>query len=69
MQQGTASPMTTAVTPPLTAITTITNVDNLLASVLLGLFIPGALDGLVTFCGDVVTIEAVGTVVCVLAAV
>ena len=66
--------MITAVTAPLTAITTISNVDNLFVSVYVirdavstvvgvrfSVSVPDALDGLVTFC-DLV-IEAGGTVV------
>ena len=57
--------MITAATPPLTPIITITNEDNLFVSVLLAKPVPGALDGLVTFCDTV--IEAIVVVVCVAA--
>ncbi len=57
--------MITAVTPPPTAITTITNVDNPFVSMLLRSTVPGTLDGLVTFCDPVV--EAIDVLGCVVA--
>ena len=64
IKQGTASPIITTVTPPITATIAISNVENLFASVLLDLSVPVALDGLVTFCD--VAVEGFRTVVGVL---
>lgn len=60
MQQETISPVATTTTPALTAIATITNVENLFVFVLLESLTREVLDVPVTFCAT--SIEATGVV-------
>ena len=63
MEQETINPMATTVTLPLTAITTITNVENLFVSEIPETLALKVLDELVTLCGT--TVETIVLVVAI----